>query len=94
MLGRTRYTTILKLLQIMAEKGLVHRDVSDRTHVYRASRSEAQTQQQLIRDLLARAFDGSAAKLVMQALAAKRATPEELEAIQKLIARARQDHDD
>ena len=88
-LGRTGYTTALKLLQIMIEKGLVRRDEWGRTHLYRACRSEAQTQRQLIRDLAARAFDGSAAHLVVQALAAKRATPAELDAIQKMIDRAR-----
>ena len=87
-LGRTGYTTVLKLLQIMAEKGLVTRDESGRTHVYRARRTEQHTQRQLIRDLLARAFDGSAAKLVMQALATKRATPAELQEIQQLIDRS------
>jgi predicted transcriptional regulator len=81
----TGYTTALKLLQIMTEKGLVRRDESDRTHVYQARLSEEQTQRQLVRDLLERAFGGSASKLVMQALAAKRATAEELVEIQKLI---------
>jgi len=88
-LGRTRYTTVLKLLQIMTQKGLVQRDETGKTHVYRACRSESQTQRQLVRDLLSRAFDGSAARLVMQALATKRATPEELEAIQKIVDRSR-----
>jgi predicted transcriptional regulator len=87
-LGRERptaYTTALKLLQIMTEKGLVRRDETDRTHVYQARWSEEQTQRQLVRDLLERAFGGSASKLVMQALAAKRASPEELGEIRKLI---------
>jgi predicted transcriptional regulator len=88
-LGRTQYTTVLKLLQIMTEKGLVRREALGRTHVYRACRSEAQTQRQLVKDLLARAFGGSAVDLVVQALAAKRATPSELKAIQKLIDRSR-----
>ena len=81
----TAYTTALKLLQIMTEKGLVRRDESDRTHVYQARLSEEQTQRQLIRDLLERAFGGSSTKLVMQALAAKRASSEELSEIRKLI---------
>src|SRR5919108_4077049 len=76
--GGTAYTTALKLLQIMTEKGLVRRDESDRTHVYQARLTEEQTQRQLVRDLLDRAFGGSASKLVMQALAARRASPEEL----------------
>lgn len=79
------YTTVLKLLQIMIEKGLVLRDESERTHVYRARLSEQQTQRQLVRDLLDRAFDGSAATLVMQALATKRASREELDEIRRLL---------
>jgi BlaI family transcriptional regulator, penicillinase repressor len=79
------YTTALKMLQIMTEKGLVRRDVSDRTHIYQARLSEEQTQRQLVRDLLDRAFGGSSSKLVMQALSAKRATPEELTEIRKLL---------
>jgi len=85
------YTTSLKLLQIMTEKGLVERDERDRTHIYRARLSEEQTQRQLIRDLLDRAFDGSATKLVMQALAARRATADELQEIRRVIDGARQD---
>lgn len=81
----TGYTTALKLMQIMAEKGLVLRDETERTHVYRAKLSEQQTQRQLVRDLLDRAFDGSAAKLVMQALQTKRASKEELEQIKRLL---------
>jgi len=85
------YTTSLKLLQIMTEKGLVERDERDRTHIYRTRLSEEQTQRQLIRDLLDRAFDGSATKLVMQALAARRATADELSEIRRVIDGARQD---
>src|SRR5947209_832713 len=70
---KTGYTTVLKFMQIMAEKGLVSRDESQRTHVYVAARPEEITQRQLIGDLLERAFQGSAAKLVMQALSSKRA---------------------
>src|SRR5688572_6604473 len=81
----TAYTTALKLLQIMTEKGLVRRDETDRTHIYQARLSEEQTQRQLVRDLLERAFGGSSTKLVMQALAAKRASSEELSEIRKLI---------
>ena len=83
------YTTVLKLLQIMTEKGLVTRDESARTHVYSAAFSEDQTQRQLVNDLVERAFDGSAAKLVMQALASKKATPEELDEIRKLLNKPR-----
>jgi len=85
----TGYTTILKLLQIMTEKGLVVRDESARTHVYQPAYSEDETQRQLVADLLIRAFDGSAAKLVMQALASKKASPAELEEIRKLLAKYR-----
>jgi len=85
-LGReTGYTTILKLLQIMAEKNLVRRDETARTHVYKAAYSEDQTQRQLVTDLLERAFGGSASKLVLQALATSKATPKELAEIKKLL---------
>jgi BlaI family transcriptional regulator, penicillinase repressor len=93
-LGRERvaaYTTALKLLQIMTEKGLVERDERDRTHVYRARLSEEQTQRQLVRDLVDRAFGGSATKLVMQALASRRASPDELGEIRRAIDSARQE---
>ena len=83
------YTTALKLLQIMTEKGLVERDERDRTHIYRARLSEETTQRQLVRDLADRAFGGSASKLVMQALATKRASAEELRDIRKAIDGAR-----
>src|SRR6188472_1028456 len=85
------YTTALKLLQIMTEKGLVERDERDRTHVYRARLSEETTQRQLVRDLLDRAFGGSATKLVMQALATKRASADELKTIRNAIDEARHD---
>src|SRR4029453_959652 len=83
------YTTALKMLQIMTEKGLVRRDESERTHVYQSRLSEEQTQRQLVRDLVDRAFGGSASKLVMQALSARRATQEELGEIRKLIEASR-----
>ncbi len=70
---------------IMTEKGLVERDERDRTHIYRARLSEEQTQRQLLRDLLDRAFGGSSTKLVMQALATRRASAEELRDIRKAI---------
>jgi predicted transcriptional regulator len=79
------YTTALKLMQIMTDKGLVSRDERDRSHVYHARMTEEQTQRQLIRDLVDRAFGGSASKLVMQALAARRASAEELTEIRRLI---------
>lgn len=79
------YTTLLKLLQIMTEKQLVRRDESTRTHVYEAAYTQDQTQKQLVTDLLDRVFDGSAAKLVLQALSARNTSPEELAEIKKLI---------
>jgi len=87
------YTTALKLLQIMTEKGLVERDERDRTHIYRARLSEEVTQRQLVRDLLERAFGGSSGKLVMQALATKRASAEELRDIRKAIDGARNERE-
>jgi predicted transcriptional regulator len=85
-MGReNEYTTILKLLQNMTVKRLVRRDESSRSHVYAAANPEEQTQRQIVRDVLDRVFNGSAAKLVMQALAAGDASAQELEEIQKLI---------
>jgi predicted transcriptional regulator len=81
----TGYTTVLKMLQIMTEKNLVGRDESQRAHVYSARRPESHTQQQLVRDLLERAFDGSAMKLVMHALADRKASPEEIARIRQLL---------
>jgi BlaI family transcriptional regulator, penicillinase repressor len=89
-LGREgAYTTILKQLQIMADKRLVTRDESTRSHVYQAARSEQDTQRTLVADLLNRAFDGSAARLLMQALASRKASREELDEIEELIDKER-----
>jgi len=82
----TGYTTTLKLMQIMSEKGLVRRDESARTHVYAARVSRDKTQQHLVRDLLDRAFGGSAATLVMQALSSHPTSAEERRDIEHLIA--------
>ena len=79
------YTTILKLLQLMADKGLVRRDEAARTHVYEAAASEDHTQRQLIGDLLDRAFDGAAGQLVLRALEDGKVTPDELAEIRKLL---------
>jgi predicted transcriptional regulator len=79
------YTTILKLLQIMAEKKLVKRDTRARTHVYSAAVSGATTRNQLLSDLVDRAFGGSSLALVLQALSTARATPAELEQIRRLL---------
>lgn len=83
----TGYTTVLKLLQIMTEKSLVERDETTRPQIYRSRYSQQQTQRQLLGDLLQRAFGGSVKALVMQVLAAKKSTPAELEAIEKLLDR-------
>jgi|ERR1051325_1640331 predicted transcriptional regulator len=83
----TGYTTILKLLQIMTEKGLVVRDESQRAHIYEARHSEQRTQRQLLGDLLDRAFGGSPAKLVMQALSGRKTSSDELSAIRQLLDR-------
>jgi len=83
----TGYTTVLKLLQIMTEKGLVVRDETERAHIYEARLSEQKTQRQLLGDLADRAFGGSAAKLVLQALSGRKTSAEELSAIRELLDR-------
>lgn len=82
---QTGYTTVLKTLQIMLAKGLVRRDETDRSHVYRAAVAQEETQRQLVGHLLERVFAGSARKLVMQALSVKKASREELAEIRKLL---------
>lgn len=79
------YTTALKLLQIMGEKGLVTRDESQRSHVYTARCTQADTQRQLIRDLIDKAFEGSAAALALRALSDKPASRAEVEEIKRLL---------
>ena len=81
----TVYTTVLKLMQIMAEKGLVRRNEEQRAHVYEARLAREETQAQLLGDLLDRAFEGSATNLVMQVLSSKRASAEELEQIRAVL---------
>jgi BlaI family transcriptional regulator, penicillinase repressor len=81
----TGYTTVLKLLQIMTDKGLVTRDESERAHVYAPRWSERRTQRQLLGDLVDRAFGGSSAKLVLHALADRPASSEELRDIRALL---------
>ena len=80
-----QYTTVLKLMQIMAEKGLVHRDEESRAHVYEAARPREWTQKQLAGDLLQRAFGGSAAGLVLGALESRKASRAEIDEIRKLL---------
>jgi predicted transcriptional regulator len=79
------YTTVLKLLQIMTDKGLVVRDESQRAHVYATKLSERRTQRQLLGDLMDRAFGGSSAKLVLRALSERPASSEELRDIRALL---------
>jgi BlaI family penicillinase repressor len=81
----TGYTTVLKMVQIMTEKGLVERDETVRPQIYRPRQSQQQTQRQLVRDLMQRAFGGSMKALVLQALATRKSTPQEVEAMEKLL---------
>lgn len=83
----TQYTTVLKLLQIMAEKRLVRRDERQRAHVYEVWRPREWTQKQLAGDLIQRAFGGSSKSLILGALSARKASPEELAEIRRLIDR-------
>jgi BlaI family penicillinase repressor len=83
----TGYTTVLKMLQIMTEKGLVKRDESVRPQIYRPAASQEQTQRRLLRDLVDRAYGGSVKSLVLQALSDKKASPKEIDAIEKLLDR-------
>ncbi len=82
---KTGYTTVLKLMQIMAEKGLVTRDEQNRAHVYSALPAESETQRNLVDDLVDRVFGGSAHKLALHALGSKKATPAELAELRKLL---------
>lgn len=79
------YTTTLKLMQIMNEKGLVQRDDSSKTHIYEAIVSKEKTQQHIVGKLMNTLFDGSASQLVMRALGGSKPSKKELEEIQKLI---------
>jgi len=81
----TAYTTTLKLMQIMLDKGLVTRDETERTHVYSAAVAEKQTQRTATADLLGRLFGGSAAALMQQALSVKPSSREELRQIREML---------
>ena len=81
----TGYTTVLKMLQIMTDKGLVARDETERAHVYEATVSEEQVQEKIVSHLLDRVFSGSASKLVLRALSATDASPGELDEIRRLL---------
>ncbi|HEX8287960.1 MAG TPA: BlaI/MecI/CopY family transcriptional regulator [Pyrinomonadaceae bacterium] len=84
----TTYTTVLKFLQIMTEKGLVERDDANKAHIYRAALSQEQTQTTLVSDLLEKAFRGSALKLVQHVLETKPTSADELAEIRKMITEA------
>ncbi|TKC02848.1 BlaI/MecI/CopY family transcriptional regulator [Pedobacter frigoris] len=79
------YTTTLKLMQIMHEKGLVSRDTSAKTHIYKASVNQEKTQQQLVNKMIDNVFNGSAARLVMQALGNHSASKDEIDSIKKYL---------
>jgi BlaI family transcriptional regulator, penicillinase repressor len=83
----TGYTTTLKILQKMTDKGLVRRDESRRSHVYHAASAAHETQRQLVRSLVRRAFGGSPTRLVVQALSEQKATAAELAEIRTLLDR-------
>ncbi len=80
-----QYSTVLKFMQIMAEKGLVRRDEKQRAHIYAAARPREWTQRQLAGDLLERAFAGSAKTLLIGALSARKATKEDLAEMRNLL---------
>ncbi|MBC7615850.1 MAG: BlaI/MecI/CopY family transcriptional regulator [Pedobacter sp.] len=79
------YTTTLKLMQIMHEKGLVERDTTAKTHIYKALLNQKKIQQQLVNKMIDNVFDGSAARLVMQALGNKSASKEEIDLIKEYL---------
>ena len=84
------YTSVLKTLQIMTEKGLVERTEAGKAHIYHAAASQEETQNQLLRDLSERLFSGSAAQLAMHALSMQPASEEELQEIRKIIRQKRE----
>lgn len=81
----TNYSTTVKMLSVMLEKGLVRRDETARPHVYRPVKTQQTTQRNMLRDLIQRAYGGSTGSLVLQALSSQRATPEELAEIRRLL---------
>lgn len=82
---QTGYTTVLKFLQIMFEKGFVTRDESERSHRYAAKLKQQVTQRALVRDLLDKVFGGATEQLVLEALNVRKVTPEEIAEIRKLL---------
>lgn len=83
------YTSVLKLLQIMTEKGLVEREEAGKAHIYRTAAAQHETQDQLVRDISERLFSGSAAQLAMHALAMEPVNDRELEELHNLIEQKR-----
>ena len=82
----TNYSTTVKMLSVMLDKGLVKRDATVRPQVYRPGSTQQRTQQRMINDLIKRAFNGSAGSLVLQAISSQKATPEELAEIRRLLS--------
>ncbi|MBI1752648.1 MAG: BlaI/MecI/CopY family transcriptional regulator [Acidobacteria bacterium] len=82
------YTTVLKMLQIMTEKGLVQREITDRVHIFSTTQTQTETRQTLLDDLLDKAFGGSSKSLVMQALATRKTSQAELAEIRKMLDQA------
>ncbi len=86
------YTTVLKLMQIMTEKGLLLRDESQRSHIYRPKQKPEAMQRHIVRDVIAKVFSGSAEQLVLRALAAKKATPDQIAEIRKMLDELEQEN--
>lgn len=86
----TNYSTTVKMLAVMREKGLVKRDEKATPHVYRASMTQERAQKSMLNDLIKRVYDGSASSLVLHALSAKKTSAEEIDEIEKLIAKMKQ----
>ena len=87
------YTTTLKMLQIMTEKGLVEREEAGKAHIYTARQNEERTQRSMVGEFMDRAFGGAAQKLVMQALTSRKTSPEELAEIRRLLDRLEEESD-
>jgi predicted transcriptional regulator len=90
----TAYTTTLKLMQVMTQKGLLRRDTSQRSYIFRPTRPAARTQKNLVKKLVDAAFEGSAAQLAMRALSTKRASREELEELETMIEKLKAEQGD
>ena len=88
------YTAILKLMQIMTDKGLVERDERGKAHLYRAKIAQQETQKGLVDDLIEKVFRGSAMQLVQHLLDSKKTSPEEMKKIRKMINKAEKDAQD